>query len=613
MEIHSNSCICYQSLFNHPDAHAALASFVFLPIEALINVVMNKNEAGGSSLAHKYQVQFRLRCVFMQQLFHTYELLGLRADVPDCYSRFNNHQWMNKDFLSIKEMKQSGEGSQYSASNIPVAIAMIIHFIGTGDITIPLNLKTLTRSTGAIKKELPSDRDFRESIDLKFRFQGLYEGHLSVKLDQAILILIYGCNPFDKPKENETFPRKDVCALFKKLESVPFKEMMNPVLAGAMVKTEAKILINPVVTGFLPDAEYKSIVAKFESPGTTAKVKEEEILEMLKNKEKKYLAISCNLRFHINVIETKKLATANASSVTVLPFSTENNQEEDDQSDLLTWLEQCRFLKKQVARKKTKKKNEEEDEDEDVSDSDKIADMLFPEYLLQMADKIGNLTQGVWHKTGLPAEKSYAEQWLFLKKQKLEWFPPRNVLTQSTHNDVESTVVDVEQSARSPPIPRKNTEEKGAPTTQTTPTVDEKKVEPQKDNTNDSSDEDNGTQNEEEDDNKDQNNDDDDDNMNANIDEVVDSDEEEDNDQTLADLKSPSVAVKSTPPKTSNESHHHNLRSPPSSAMMQLQVAKVEKELKKAQQAEEEQAAKKRRGVAKENDQLAKKRKQKRK
>jgi hypothetical protein len=429
-----------------------LKAFVFLPIEALIDVLIGQSEQLGR-VSNKYAVRFRLRCILMKQLFSIFEDLGVRAEVPDCYERFPQYKWLTQDFLSIKQLKHMGTGLQYSASNIPVVIGLIIHFIGTGDITVPLNLKSLCKADGSMIMNEPVN-DYRDAIKLRFRFTTLFDGNLMVPFDKAIMMLIYGCDPYKIPEGQESSftPREDVNLLFEKLSGVPFGTVMGTVLSGGEIKKDVKDEKPLPVTGYLPDVEYKALKNKFELPGMTSAVREGEILSYLKNKEQKYLALSANLRFHINFMESKKKAIAiSAQSLKDMPFPESDLASENTESELLTSLGCCKFLKTQAQKKHLK----EEDDIGEGPTTPKILDH-FPAFLRDQGIEMGKVSEKISSKLAFP-KVSYEHQWTFLKVQSykgedVQCNEPKHFLNSNPRTQTEKEVLSLQKTSRNDTI-----------------------------------------------------------------------------------------------------------------------------------------------------------------
>jgi hypothetical protein len=451
--------LCFlQGLYNHEDPASVLRDVVFLPIEALVNTIIG-NAEGDGKLPNQYAIKFRLRCVLMMQLFQVFETIGIRAEVPNFYVMYPLYHWMTKDFLKLKGLKHQSLGLKYSASNIPVIIGLINYFIGTGDILIPLNLRTLFSTEGTQIKPPKPTRDYRDSIDLKFVFKGMPKMGLTFK--RIIMILIYGCDPFIHEPSTPDFkkPVEGMMSIFEKTTRIDFRKMMSPILHGGLQKEKVKDDKEVALTGFMPDSDHKALKDKFLVSDQTAENKEAAIVQYLKNQEMKYLALAANIRFHIKFMED--------SVPDENPFAGEDTKAEDQDSKLLESMDFCRFLKTQAVKntpKKTKRETKiigdtgsgEEETTEEAID-------LFPEYFRQVARKLLKANEHLASNVSSDGT-TYESQWNHVMKETLmgkevvmSVVPPVvSASVPGTELNIQSQSESTDQHNQLPNVPRKN-------------------------------------------------------------------------------------------------------------------------------------------------------------
>jgi hypothetical protein len=404
-----------KGFFDHKAPSTFLKNTVFLPVEAMIDAIVEKFTEGNKRLGGLYMITYRLRCVLLKQLFNAIELLGIRADVPDYYKRFQLFRWLTKSFLEFKELKRDEGGKKYMTSNIPVVVGLIVHLIKTNVINITMKHKEVFTASGSLKNPVQGD-DFHKSIPLTFTLPVFGNQHIFT-FDKLICTIIFGCMPFDKGKRGRshapTEPSDKFKALMETFNNVTLRTLLRFLkTAEKKSKDEVETVVN--VSGYMPDNDYKGLVKRF-TEEVDPKEKPTSILAYLKNKELKYLALAANVRFHINYLEHTKGKFENEGDVECDESALTDGEaavepKPGKETPLLHALDMCRFLKPNRDDKEPKP-NPEDEEVTKVS-----AVNTFPGFLRGIAHQLQRVNLDLALQSAR-TDTNYSLHWLYLTQQ----------------------------------------------------------------------------------------------------------------------------------------------------------------------------------------------------
>jgi hypothetical protein len=249
-------------------------------------------------------IDFRLRCVLTQQLFHVFQSLGMRPMSPNDISTLTIYDWMNEGFLKYNEFKRFLEGSKYTCSNIPIVLGIIAEMVRQGTITVDCDFKDLFEA-GKGNLQVPFQRKFN---DVRSGFPVLFSMTTPVvtkyPLRALVIWIINGGNP-----HNPIVPREEEIAKYLEFDEV-LKEMTLASIVRLVWKGDSMPM--PIsekkeqksMKGFLPNDVYKRLLTKVEE--ATEKPSEkpgDEIIVILKEQESRFLNLAVNLRVHIDLME----------------------------------------------------------------------------------------------------------------------------------------------------------------------------------------------------------------------------------------------------------------------------------------------------------------------
>jgi hypothetical protein len=288
----------------------------------------------------------------MQDLFRMYVNVGIRAQVPKYISRFQLFGWMNTDFLDFKSLKRFEDGSKYTAANIPVIIAAIIHLITKDVITLNIDLcKIFHDKNGDMKEETDAINDYRLSVPINFKVNSV-----NMTFNQLMMYLIYGCYPFVIPKQTKVpdLPT-DFGNLMKHFNGITLETMMQSVLQGKLIEKKVATKPESITDGYLPNEDVKQL-NKIIGTYDNADVRKKAVYSFLHYKEVKYLNLASNIRWHMKTLAKKNReidAAAEAGPMFPVPATDEANSREE--SPALDYMEGFRFLKEPPKSKKDRR------------------------------------------------------------------------------------------------------------------------------------------------------------------------------------------------------------------------------------------------------------------
>jgi hypothetical protein len=267
---------------------------------------------------------FRLRCVLPKQLVMVIEALGTRPVMPSSLKESSNiYGWLTKDFLNTKEFTMNAGGVNYTCSNLPVVIGLIVHLLDIKVIEIEGDIFSQIDAKGTLKRTpIPKSVDVRDDFPLMFRLN-LKQVEVLPFAD-LVCFLSYGCSPFDQGKISENNQHKVFLELERKVTAT-YPEVVNPIIKAENWTEKTVKEEKPLVeTGFLNATDLKPLRGIIALDDEDEKVFK--LLHFLKSRELRSLNLAANLRLHITMLEkkqeVKKTATPTEGAVHRTPMGT---------------------------------------------------------------------------------------------------------------------------------------------------------------------------------------------------------------------------------------------------------------------------------------------------
>jgi hypothetical protein len=193
---------------------------IFRPIQLLTEIIFEKAEMiGGEN--KKILLMHYLRNIIAFHVFNIYQMYGMRVLVPEYIYKeaetFAN--WLNIDFLNCNFLKKGVPGAEYTATNIPFILTIIVLMLKKNFVLVhckppkddcePQELKKMfhyrqgyihsIREKIKTRKDAPIEQDdlwYMKHVNLVFKSGRNPKGeNKEMDLEEPFTAFVYGFNP----------------------------------------------------------------------------------------------------------------------------------------------------------------------------------------------------------------------------------------------------------------------------------------------------------------------------------------------------------------------------------------------------------------------------------
>jgi hypothetical protein len=314
---------------------------IFRPIQLLTEIIFEKAEMIGEQ-NKKLLLMHYLRNIIAFHVFNIYQMYGMRVRVPEnIYKEAETYaNWLNIDFLNCKFLKKGAPGADYTATNIPFILTIIVLMIKKNIVLVhckppnedcePKELKKMfhyrqgyihsirekikTRKDATIKQD---DLWYMKHVKLVFTSGMNSKGEDKVMdLEELFTAFVFGLNPFvvedehvgtekniqTKAREDHETMRRHFNRLRLVEKEITFEDIFNTLKMESKVDKTTKAKAEEI-SGWLSAAEMKDmlqIVNQKENPDDDLS-KREMLQNELVKQQSIALAKAANIGLHLSL------------------------------------------------------------------------------------------------------------------------------------------------------------------------------------------------------------------------------------------------------------------------------------------------------------------------